>query len=110
MRFRQIILDIRGQLVVFGDVSENDDTSFFDVAVDNLSKDACTALVLADWGSASSVIGLRKTISNNDAYNVAGDDRELYSLSELRNSSTTIAAEVCDCGSENKCVVNWRFN
>ena len=88
-----------GQLVVFGDVSGNDDASFFDVAVDNLSKDACIALVLADWGSASSVVGLRKTTSNNDAYNVAGDDRKLYSLSELRNSSTTIAAEVCDCGS-----------
>lgn len=110
MRFRQIILDIRGQLVVFGDVSGNDDTNFFDVAVDHLSKDACTALVMADWGSASSVVGLMKTTSNNDAYNVAGDDRELYSLSELRNSSTTIAAEVCDCGSENKCTVNWRFN
>ncbi len=99
-----------GALVVFGDVSGNDDTSFFDVAVDNLSKDACTALVMADWGPASSVVGLMKTTSDDDAYDVVGEDREFYSLSELRNSSTTIAAEVCDCGSENKCVVNWRFN
>ena len=87
------------------------DYNFFDVAVDHLSKDACTALVMADWGPASSVVGLMKTTSNDEiAYDVVGEDRELYSLSELRNSSTTIAAEVCDCGSENKCVVNWRFN
>ena len=102
-----------GQLVVFTDANDDIDgnTSFFDVAVDHLSKDACTALVMADWGPASSVVGLMKTTSNSgEAYDVVGEDRELYSLSELRNSSTTIAAEVCDCGSENKCVVNWRFN
>ena len=101
-----------GQLVVFTDANDDIDgnTSFFDVAVDHLSKDACTALVMADWGPASSVVGLMKTTSDEGAYDVVGEDRELYSLSELRNSSTTIAAEVCDCGSENKCVVNWRFN
>ena len=98
-----------GRLVVYSDVNENS-FSFFDVAADGLSKDACTALVMADWGPASSVVGLMKTTSNEGAYDVVGEDRDLYSLSELRNSSTTIAAEVCDCGSENKCVVNWRFN
>ena len=99
-----------GQLIVYGDATGHS-SSFFDVAADSLSKDACTALVMADWGPASSVVGLMKTTSNDEiAYDVVGEDRELYSLSELRNSSTTIAAEVCDCGSENKCVVNWRFN
>ena len=97
-----------GQLVVSCDLYDND-YSFFDVAVGSLSKDACTALVMADWGPASSVVGLTKITSGYNAYDAAGDDNELYSLSELKNSSTTIAAEVCDCGAENTCTVNWRF-
>ena len=46
-----------GRLVVFTDANDDIDgnTSFFDVAADSLSKDACTALVMADWGPASSV-------------------------------------------------------
>lgn len=64
---------------------------------------------MADWGPASSVVGLTKITSGYNAYDAAGDDNELYSLSELKNSSTTIAAEVCDCGAENTCTVNWRF-
>ena len=39
-----------GQLVVSCDLYDND-YSFFDVAVGSLSKDACTALVMADWGT-----------------------------------------------------------
>ena len=43
-------------------------------------------------------------------FDVAGDDRDLYSLSELKTSSTAIAAEICNCSdSKNICTVGWRF-
>ncbi len=43
-------------------------------------------------------------------FDVAGDNRDLYSLAELKTSSTTIAAEICNCSdSENICTVGWRF-
>ena len=64
---------------------------------------------MADWEPASSVVGLIKSDIGNAAFDVAGGNRDLYSLAELKTSSTTIAAEVCDCGAENTCTVNWRF-
>ena len=98
-----------GGFSVSADVNDVD-YNFFDVAVDHLSKDACTALVMADWGPASSVVGLVKCDIGQAAFDVAGDDRDLYSLSELKTSSTAIAAEICNCSdSENICTVGWRF-
>ena len=88
----------------------HDDWSYFEIGVDGLSKDACSALVMADWGPASAVKGLVKTSAGQDLLSIVGESLDIFEPIELKNNTVTISSDICNCSStENNCVVVWRF-
>ena len=92
-------------------VLSNPDNDKFDVGVDGISKDACSALVLADWGPASAFFGINSTTQNGSAYDFTGDtDDTFFTQSEIRQKPMEIVTQTCDCAStENNCAVVFRF-
>ena len=92
-------------------VLSSPDNDKFDVGVDGISKDACSALVLADWGSASAFFGIENTSNTNDASGYTGeDDSDFYTQSEIKQKPMEIVTDRCLCfSSENECSVVLRF-
>ena len=91
-------------------VASNPDHDKFDVGVDGISKDACSALVLADWGSVSAFYGIA-TLTDDSAYAATGDDDDaFYTISDIKQKPMEVVTKRCDCTStENNCVVVFRF-
>ena len=82
----------------------------FDMVVDGLSKDACSTLVTADWGSAAGLEGILKTVTADDGSSYVGAGTAAYTAAEMQSSGITNASAICTCTStKNKCVVGWRF-
>ena len=82
----------------------------FDMVVDGLSKDACSTLVTADWGSAAGLEGILKTVAADDGSTYVGAGTANYTAAEMQSSGITNASAICTCTStKNNCVVGWRF-
>ena len=86
------------------------DNDKFDVGVDGISKDACSTLVLADWGSASAFHGIA-VLTDPSANAATGDaDDAFYTISDIKQKPMEIVTQKCTCSStENNCVVVFRF-
>ena len=82
----------------------------FDMVVDGLSKDACSTLVTADWGSAAGLEGILKTVAADSGETYAGKGTDAYTAAEMQSSGITNASAICTCTSaKNNCIVGWRF-
>ena len=82
----------------------------FDMVVDGLSKDACSTLVTADWGSAAGLEGILKTAAAASGESYAGGGTDVYTAAQMQSSGITNASAICTCTStKNNCVVGWRF-
>ena len=91
-------------------VYSSDDYSF-DLGVDTLSKNACAALVSADWGSASSFVGILDASATRDdpAEDATGGDIA-YSASDIKGNLMSVISNICDCkNDEQNCVFALRF-
>ena len=81
-------------------VSIGDDTYSFDVQFDGLSKDACSTLATADWGSASGFLGFAADLQG----------ALTKTSSDLAGGIVSSISDLCDCDStENICILTWRF-
>ena len=89
----------------------NDDIKdSFDLVIDGVTKDACSTLVLADWGSASAYEGAIKAVSGaiGDAQDYIGT--EIFTQQELKDNPMSAVSYICDCNTNHSdCVVGWRF-
>ena len=84
-------------------VGEGNDTYSFDVKFDGLSKDACSTLVTADWGSASGFLGFTESISAQNVKSGAG-------VADLASGVVGAVSSLCSCDSTaNTCSLIWRF-
>ena len=82
-----------GDFYVAQDFYNHDVNSFY-LGASNLSKDACSALVAADWGSASNVKAFATVTKPVDMRNYA----------DVKNNQISVAAELCSCSSaKNDC-------
>ena len=95
-----------------GDVDvgvDEDDLYTFDVQFNGLSKDACSTLVTADWGSAAGLDGMLKTAGKKTAAEaVAVTDK--FTPAEMQSSAITNASTICTCAAnKNECSVGWVF-
>ena len=83
-------------------VAGDSDLKFsFDIQFDGLSKDACSTLATADWGSASGFSGF-----------VGGVGGTAISLKDSNDKDMGIVAgiaQLCKCTTENTCSLTWRF-
>ena len=91
-------------------VLSSPDNDKFDVGIDSLSKDACSALVLADWGSVSAFHGIA-VLDEDSAYAATGDiDDVFYTISDIKQKPMEVVTNRCNCSStENNCTVVLRF-
>ena len=72
----------------------------FDVRFTKLSKDACSTLVTADWGSSSVFLGFARDIKGV----------LIASSADLTDGIAGAISSLCTCSSaENSCVLVWRF-
>ena len=77
--------------------TESDKYSF-DFKVTDISKDACSTLVTADWGSASGFKGL------------VDPQGTLHEVADMQGNIVSSIATFCTCTSTtNDCQVTWRF-
>ena len=85
------------------DVGIGNDTYSFDVKFDGLSKDTCSTLVTADWGSASGFLGFTDSLSAKTVKQGAG-------VADLAAGVVGVVSSLCTCSStENTCSLIWRF-
>ena len=98
-----------------GDVAvdfDPDDKYAFDLGVGGISKDACAALVTADWGSAAGFKGILDAdgMETSEAYDIVGGQFDFFDVAYLRENTVSVVSKICTCSSnENTCVVGWRF-
>ncbi len=103
-----------GIMGVGGDWNEKD-VSFFDVAVNGLSKEGCIALATADWGSASSVVGILTEKNGGSLYGdkIGDATADIYTVSDIKNNPTIVYSNVCgsmvDDGSAAGYIISIRF-
>ena len=74
------------------------DVSFFDVAVNGLSKEACVALATADWGSSSSVVGILAGKDNGGSLygdRIGDATAVIYTVSDIKSNPATVYSDVC---------------
>lgn len=90
---------------------EKGEYSFFEIGVDKISKDACTSLVGADWGGATSFEGIKETSSDGEALDfMISDGENFFFQDDLKKEVMKIANYICDCSiNENTCNVVLRF-
>ncbi len=85
------------------EVSIGNDTYSFDVQFAGLSKDACSTLVTADWGSASGFLGFTGSLKAETVKTGAG-------VADLASGVVGVVSSLCGCSStENTCSLIWRF-
>ena len=86
-----------GIMGVGGDWDEKD-VSFFDVAVNGLSKEACVALATADWGSSSSFVGILAGKDNGGSLygdRIGDATAVIYTVSDIKSNPATVYSDVC---------------
>ena len=84
-------------------VSIGNDTYSFDVQFAGLSKDTCSTLVTADWGSASGFLGFTENLKAESVKDGAG-------AADLASGVIGVVSSLCTCSStENTCSLIWRF-
>ena len=84
--------------------TENDKYSF-DFTVSGITKDACSTLATADWGSAAGFKGIV-------ASNIEGCDTGICTPANLQSKAITIASKLCTpatAGDDNSYSITWRF-
>ena len=80
-----------GQMYV---AQAKDNKYAFDMVVDGLSKDACSTLVTADWGSAAGLEGILKTVAADDGSTYVGAGTANYTAAEMQSSGITNASAI----------------
>ena len=82
----------------------------FDMTVSGITKDACSTLATADWGSAAGFKGIV-------ASGIDGCDDDICTPANLQSEAITIASKICTqkklqdgtSGGDNSYSITWRF-
>ena len=86
-------------------LEEGDDKYSFDFTVDGITKDACSTLATADWGSAAGFKGIVAT-------GIEGCSEGICTPADLQSKAITIASKLCTPktqGDDNSYSITWRF-